>query len=233
MPETEQNETKPTKEETPQHTALEDKLEKLTQSTQSEMSASSQLAKLVSNPQIREILSAQQEGKVLRLVDGTDNSGLVPEVEGTSEPVDLDELSRSELGKYIAKKTIDSLVPLIDKRFKDVDNKIAPLRSSLEASEGVRLKSNIDEVSKKYPDFDKYKPQMVEINKQVNGTLPVEELYFIAKNRDGTLISQTGTQSEKPDAFGVMDTKPATGEYRGQKGFKRLLNEAADEAFSK
>ena len=219
---------------TPRDKAIEDKLEKLSKSvetTKSENIASQQLAKLVAIPLVREIMQAQQDGKDMKLVEV---SGLKEDIlnnEDSDDKVDLEELSRAELVKFTAKQTVKAIVPMIEKIKADISDSITPLRDSIVSSANSEMEKSISEVKKKYPDFDKHMEKMGDIHKKVAGSLNVEELYILSKFREGTLFKETGTDSEKPDSFGIPDSKPSSGEYRGHGGMKRLLDKAVDEVF--
>lgn len=223
-------------EETPQGKGIAEKLEELKKSVSSESSATAQLAKIVSDPTIRQYLEAQQQGKKAKLVLDAEESStkLVPDDgDDGDEEIDLEELSRAQLLKYFGKNVVKTIAPLIEKRFKDYEDKLKPIQDVVGETQRSQVSAAIEQTKKKYPDFDKYRDKMVEINNRVGGTLGPEDLYILAKKESGTLFKQTGTESERPDAFGVPETKQSSGKYRGHSGLQKLLEDGINSAFDK
>jgi len=227
---------KAAEDQTPQEKVVQDKLDKLSsdiKTSRGENEAVQQLAKLAANPLIRQILKAEEDGKTLKLVDAAESQSLLPKEDGDDTPVDLEELTRAELVKFTAKQTVKIIAPLFEKKISELSDSITPLRDSIMASASDKMADSIAEVKKRYPDFEDHRKAMSQIHSETRGGLSVEELYFMAKSRAGTLFTKTGSLSEKPDSFDVVDTKPATGKYRGIGGTKKLLDEAVDEVFDK
>lgn len=224
------------KNESAAESSLSAKLAELQQTVKGETAATGQLAKLVSDPNIRAYLEAQQQGKKAKFTIEEESTGkIIPEDDdsGKDEDVDLEELTRAQLVKYTAKQTVKALAPLIEKRFGDFEGKLKPIEAVVSKTQQNEVAASIEAARKKYPDWDKHREEMVKIHNEKGGSLDAEELYLLAKLRNGTLFKQTGTESERPDAFGTPEMKRPTGKYRGHAGMKKLLEEAVDETFDK
>lgn len=220
--------------ETPQESSMAEKLARLQSEVKSETSASSQLAKLVSDPDIRALLEAKQAGKKVKITDAEEAPKFqIPEDDkAPAEEVDWEELTRAQLVEHAEKramqKAVKILAPLIEKEIGSIKETLKPIQDSVTASQRTQVSSAIEDARKKFPDWDKYKEKMLTIHNQVGGTLGPVELYLLAKHQDGSLLRDTGTDSEKPDAFGVPELKKPSGKYRGHGGIERLLTEAIE-----
>lgn len=157
--------------------------------------AKGHLLQLLADPDIQSVLRAKRAGKAVTVAEAQEGQELETSANtDAEEPGDPNDPATQMLTK---------ISKLIDAKF---DKRFAPLQEQLESVSGIannvvseKVNSQVDAARKKYPDFDKFGKQMLEINKQMDGRLPVEEVYILAKQRSGTLrMMEQRTETERP-----------------------------------
>lgn len=197
------------------------------------MQANDMLQKLVSDPQIQEILKARQEGREVKLVDPKAKQNYLPGLDDDSssdqesDPADLDDLSPSELAKFIVKKVSASVGTVLKEQQKGVSEKLESFEKYIASAEGQKVKSEIEQVRSKHKDFEELRPKMAEIANQNTG-LSVEELYLLARTRSGMSLVPEQTETERPSsttARGPLVSRREKPLPPGRAGFAQALQE--------
>ena len=199
--------------------------EEATPAQQQATSSESQLlAQLVADPDIQLILQARNSGKQVKITTNDETS----ESESTPEE-DYTELE--EFGPD-AKKLVGLIDKKIGSRLDPVVEEVSLLKSLAATLQKREVTDQIAAVSKKHPDFDKYRKAMAEMSR-TEGTagLGVEELLLIAKNRAGDLsVTVPSTDSEKPTPTprrkGSLVKKETA--QSGRRHFQTVLADALD-----
>lgn len=122
-----------------------------------------------------------------------------PEPEPEFDP---DSASQKELVEYVTKKVAN----LVDQRVGEVDKQIK--RQEYE-SQYEKAQREVQEVMQKYPDFNHYRMDMVEVAKK-HPNVSAEEAYLLAKAKAGgrrpptprTFQKQPSTQQPRPNPQG-------------------------------
>jgi hypothetical protein len=189
------------------------------------------LAKLVADPDIRRILEARQRGEQVSVNVGDEpqQRQSTPDVE---DPEDFDMLDNQELANYLMKKMDRVLEEKVNQSIQGISQKVQSLEGYVQENETKSVKQQVAELREKYSDFDQYKDQMVELNRQ-NPNLTPEDLYFIAKKRSGHFDEPRPkeSESEKPTQSVTRPPKPDREEPlpQGKGGFDQMLGEALDD----
>ncbi len=194
---------------------LADRLSKLEEKGNKD---SATLAKMLSDPDVRALLEAKEQGKKFSLkMENQEAESKEPAI-----PADTDDTTRKvmeQVGAYVK-----DLIKPLESKLKNVDSYV-----STNAQE--RVKEEINAVREKYSDFDDYRQDMSAINKQ-NPGLSIEELYFLAKSRKRGSFAAENTDTEKPRkstakaAVSRKNDKP----IKNRKDFELLLDEVLDNA---
>jgi len=223
------NITKPAEvDKTKDKSSLEDEVENRLTKVEEKADEGKAIARLLSDPNVRAVLDARQEGRRVKVVD-FEESLKKTVIEDPDEKVDLDELTNEEFAKHMTKKLAHVVDTALDAKLKPVMNKVNDALSFAEEGRKTTVKTQIDKAKKKYDDFDDFQEQMVALNGQ-NPELTVEELYLVAKRREGG-SRKAKTASEKPTTTASRVGKKVerdTPLARGRQGFEQLLNEAQD-----
>lgn len=124
-----------------------------------------------------------------------------PDPQPQSEPepeFDPDTASQRELVEYVTKKVAN----LIDQRVGEVDRQVK--RQEYE-SQYEKAQREVQEAMKKYPDFNNYRMDMIEVAKR-HPSISAEEAYLLAKAKAGGMRSPTPRTGQKK-AF-TQQTRP-------------------------
>jgi len=208
--------------------SLQEKLAKL----EEKVDAGKDLARLMSDPQVREIIEARREGKMVRVVPLEEEEEKQEEDSPEEEDVDLEGMTTEEVAKFLSKRILKSVEGVIEKRVNPLKEELNYMKTYVQTSEQRNLRKQIEEVRKEFPDFDAYREDMIQLSKE-NPSLKVRELYVLAKVRRGDpLVTSDKIESEKPTS---SSARPAQRRQRtkalppGRKGFRELLQEATKE----
>jgi hypothetical protein len=197
-------------------------LEQLTQrSTESEA-----VARLAADPQVRQLLDLQSQGKKVRVLEDVepapeDNSSLLAKMDK------LDEMSNRELAQTLLEAIDQKLPGLIGKT---VEGRLAPIVGQMQGvaravtqTEQAKIQGQLEELKKVDPQLDALVPDMAKLNKEVGGTLSVKELWQIARARKGPVVPRRKVETERPSSGGGSSG-------RGSAGLEAAMNRALDRA---
>jgi len=173
--------------------AKEGEMKKTLEGISGKVKSQEDLVKLLSDPAVREVLAAREVG--LDVTVASKKPGETPELE--TEPPDLAQLDNRGLVEYMAKSVFPSALKIA---LKPVMESLAGVRGYVDSQEDATVLKQVDEARKKFPDFNDYKPDILEISR-ANSGLSVEELYYIARRRKGGNL-QVNPSSEKPSSPG-------------------------------
>lgn len=192
------------------------------------------IAKIVADPDVRQILEARQRGEQVTVQVGEpeQKQTATPEVE---DPEDFDMLDNRELADYTMKKTTSAVSSLVEQKLNEalekVMDKVQRLEGYVQTNETQTIRQQVSKLREKYSDFDDYRDVMVQINRE-NPSLSPEELYFVAKKRSGH-FEEPGPKasSEKPTNTSSRPSKPQREQPLppGRGGFDEMLGEALEE----
>lgn len=207
-----------------QESQIENALTKITNANQS----SETLAKLMSNPIIREVLTAQDRGeKDIHVVVGKK-----PPVAGENEESlerDFDNMTNEELVEAMVKQIAPMVGEIVDSKIAPIQQTVQQTSAFMQSNVNDSVQRQIEDVRGKYGDFESHRTEMAEISKQ-NPGLSIEELYLINKRRLRKPEEEV-TPTEKPSATSARpprkDRKVAL--PRGQAGWRQLLEESRPE----
>jgi hypothetical protein len=235
----ETDQTKGTQDKTPGSEAqdkIHDQLESLQQSVQN----TEQMGQLLADPQVRAYLEAKQQGiqGKFEMPEGNGQGTKIAE-RVPDEPSDWEELSNKELGDHITQSVLSRMGTVMDKHLSGLSQSVAGVEQYIKNSETVRSQEEVTRLRGKFKDFDKFRDPMVEIDTQVNGKLPFEELYGLAKLRAGSPIEPDKSfESERPDSGPARLAKRVKPEdekgpkLQGRKGFLQMLEQVDHSALS-
>ena len=194
-----------------------------------------QVAQLLADQDIQEVLRAKQRGEKVRVLGENEYQKSQTPEEPEAPPPDLDELSNKELAQYLVKTIVGELRKDVGKAIEESNQPLRAELSVLKTDREVRdtqsTRKQLDDVKKRYKDVEQYATPMVDVFK-TNPGLSVEELYWIAKSR--TVGTPPGggigpnPESERPaPAAAPPPIKLAKPASPGSSHFKSLL-EASD-----
>lgn len=181
--------------------------------------AQTALTQLLSDPEVAAVVRAKRAGKPVKVTEAVEAEASEEKEEGLESDSD------------------DPQVQLLDKVSKLFDAKLAkalePMQQRLEqvgsVAEEVTKRDVNDQIAttkKKYPDFDKYGKEVLELS-QANPALGVEQLYLLARHKKGNLrLMEQATASEKPTQQPRRQAKPGgtpPPRPQGRKGFGQIL----------
>jgi len=184
------------------------------------------LARLTADPDIRALLEARESGKAVRVVVGEEGE---KDKKADVKP-DLNEMSNTELAEYLKGALLEAIKPVVGDALKPMSGKLDLLEAARKADEQSRFSQEVSDVKKKYPDFEEYRGEMVELDKK-NPTLSAEQLYILARLEKGHGLPLDKTASEKPSSAPNRPERTITREIplpKGRPGFQQLLSEALD-----
>ena len=186
------------------------------------------LARILADPEVRAILEAKQRGEAVKVVSAVEK--VESKFPGFEADVDFEAMSNRQLAEATLGKFNSSLESLIASKLAPIKTVLQSLESYVGSSEARTVAQQVEEVKKKYLDFDSLLPEMRELN-QVNPGLSVEELYIISKSRkvgnDHANIASSERPSTNPRRV-PEEKKRITPLPKGNAGFDQLLSEALD-----
>lgn len=188
------------------------------------MDANQLLTGLLADPEVQSILTARRDGTKVSVVPDVvdDDTDSTVDDTTTQEQKDLEELDPD------IKRVLDHINKRIDQQVGPLTEELKALRSIASEYERQGIDEQIKKVSTKHKDFQKFQPQISKLVENVSG-LDVEELYILAKHREGELnLAEESTHSERPTATprASMTRERKEKVPQGAKGFKQLLGEA-------
>ena len=202
---------------------------------QSQDQSAQLLVQMVSDPQIQEILAARREGREIQVVaqqQQTQQTEEVKKVEDTQETFEK-QLELSDFDPDV-KKAIELLDQRISAKFGPLVDKVGALESVAAAYEQRAVGEQITAISKKHPDFEKYRKDMASLARNEGAGLGVEELLLLVKHRAGDLsLTDPSTESERPTptprrVTGERQTENSDQPQNRRKRFQIKLADALD-----
>jgi len=182
------------------------------------------VAKLLADPDVRELLEAKQRGEKVRLVMGEEPA----KIENSIDEADLEAMSNRELAGHILKSLSKNLDGVLVSKLEPLTKTLKNLESYIGNNEAKTVVQQIEEGRKKYSDFNDYVPAMQELNK-VNPGLSIEELYLISRKRKvGPEVAGLATERPTSSSTKVVEKKRDVPLPRGKAGFDILIGEALD-----
>ena len=179
---------------------------------------------IVANPEVRTILDAIDKGEAVRVIVGDEEVS-----EKAYDPETVEELDNKGLIDAAARRTVELLGGVLDKRLLPMQTDLSTLKDDKAEDEKKNAKKEVDQVLKKYPDFSTLAEEVIGLKKS-NPSLSIEELYVLARTRKGKgFPDPRSTESEK-----LTTTTPAPTKERktplpsGKKGFDQMLEEATE-----
>lgn len=191
------------------------------------------LARFASDPNMREVLNAQQQGKKFKIVYEGQEEGVPRQEQKVPEKVDWDSLSNTQLAEKLPEVISGPMKSFFEEHMKSATqpliDKIARLEQAQQSNEGEKITNQIKGVQKQYPDFDSYRTDMVALANQ-HPSLDAESLYILAKKKNGklnlsaampTATERPTSSSSKPQSFSKLETK-------GRRRFEDALSMVLD-----
>jgi len=200
------------------------KLEEL----ESKSKSNETLTMLMADPNIRAVLDAKQRGEKIKIVAESEDPQEEEEEEINWDEEDPDPKKLADFVLSKVNKTVSSQVAqAIEQAVKPLKDQLNGVSSHVSASEKEKLSQQIAQVKQKYPDFDGYVTDMVEINKATPGH-SVEELYILAKARKNggvKAFQPDRTETERPTSSASrVSGRGSRGKVpSGKAGFSEIL----------
>jgi len=210
---------------------IEEQIAQRLSQVETKVSETQALAKILADPEVRQVLEAKQRGEKVSLVVGDAEPPPKPVVplDDIEDTTDYDSLSNKDLAAHINKKMIKTIEAVVARSLDPVFNAVKNLGGLVQNNEAREVSQQIDRVKKKYPDFDNFIPDMQQLNKQ-NPGLSVEELYMISKIRKRPIedVKPANVATEKPTttSFRAKDSTKTKPIPPGNVGFSSILSEA-------
>lgn len=198
----------------------EEVVDESTQTDESGISDAALLAGIVSDPDVAAVLAAKRANKVVKV--STDEEEVEVETEDEGESTDGGE------GEEEHSDEVRQVIAVLKAQLKPVTERLENLEGVAQNYQRQAANVQINEVSSRYKDFEKYRKSMAELSESHPG-LGVEELYILAKHKaDDLVIVQPSTESERPTP--IPRTQPLTKEKRGsrhgRRGFQNIMADA-------
>tara|TARA_R100000306_G_C4377375_1_gene142556 strand:- start:1118 stop:1933 length:816 start_codon:yes stop_codon:yes gene_type:complete len=168
-----------------------------------------EVARLIAIPEVRDVLTALQDGKDVKVLTGVEagSGSQAPLPESAQAPPsmsaeDLDEMSNAQLTDHIVQSVGSSLSSnlkgIISEQLKPIEASIGRAESFIGRAETDSMQRQARELGAKYEDFNEYKDRMIELNTQ-NPSLNLEQLYHLAKLDAGSPVTPLkGMSTERP-----------------------------------
>lgn len=195
---------------------------------------------LLQDPEVLRIVQARQSGKDIKVMTTEElEAQRQANQQQEEEEVDYNEMDNSQLVEHILKKSSTVLANVVESKMKPILDKVGGVEGFVQESKQQQLRSQIEAARKKYTDFDDYRKKLVELNNE-HPTLGVEELYVLAKTREGKApalktdveAESRRSSSERPVTSGGRPSEKKERKEplpRGSSGFRQLLNESLED----
>lgn len=175
------------------------------------------LTQLLSDEDVAAVVRAKRAGKPVKVVDTVEEEPKEEE-EPEGDPEDPQVQLLGKVSKLFDAKLAKVLEPL--------QQRLEQVGSVAEEVTKRDVNDQIASTKKKYPDFDKYGKEVLELH-QANPSLQVEQLYLLARHKKGNLrLAEQTTATEKPTQQPRRQSKPGgtpPPRPQGRKGFGQIL----------
>ena len=197
-----------------------------------QVDAQRMLIGVVSDPEVAQILAARRDGRTVKIVD-VDTPDPEPEQKPTSLEIPSDTLDELDPG---IKTVVESIAKHIDSRLTPLTEQVNKLQGLADLMQQRTMDTQIGEISGKHKDFEKYRTEMARLSRAEGSGLAVEQLYVLAKLKDGGLnLTEPSTHSEKPTptprSRGAGQKKVDASSH-GRKAWNTLLADTLDRTLS-
>ena len=158
--------------------------------------------------------------------DGQERPSLSSLAESTD---DVDSLSNAELMKLVERGLVGTVEKVLGDTLAPLKEGQRKLEERHQASQEQEANSTIATLRAKYPDFDKFRDQMIGIDRQAGGSIPPERVYLLAKLEAGSPVKpnsslETETPTPSPSRHARRKEKDEDAPTRsGRRGFEDLL----------
>ncbi len=199
--------------------------------TAAQTEAQRMLVGIVSDPEVAQILAARRDGRAVKIVDVTET----PEPDPIPDKLEIPEDALDDLDPGI-KSVVESISKHIDARLTPLSAQVAKLQGLADQMQTKVVEDQIGTISGKHKDFEKYRTEMARLSRAEGSGLAVEQLYVLAKLKDGELnLTEPSPHSEKPTPTprrrGVGPKRE--GPQVGRKAWNATLADALDRSLEK
>ena len=173
---------------------LQEKLEKL----EGGDDVRHQLSDLISDPNIRAVMDANEKGEVVRIRVGEEDVKAEEKGSKIVNDRDMDEMTNSEMFHHLSNTFGSKIATILDVKMIPIGSRLKDLDSKEENERADRLRGDLTNARSKYKDFDELKDTILELNTN-DSSLSIDELYHLARLRTnkGPYI-EPDPSSEKP-----------------------------------
>lgn len=165
---------------------------------------------LLNDPDIAMVLSLKQQGRQVSVGERTN----------AQPPDEIDE-PLPDFSQLTATEAAAKMSEIVDKRAKKMYRQMsAPLHQKQEQLENLFNQQQYNEAvrtveatRRKYPDFDKFAPEITKLNQQFKGLATPEDLYLLVRARNGKpapAVEAQTTASERPTHSAARPPERAT-----------------------
>lgn len=137
---------------------------------------------LLQDPDIVRVLQAKQAGKKVRVMDEEEQQTRSTPEPAVEVPEDFDSISPAKLLELAERRAAERLAGTLDKKLEPLMQNLKVVNQRVQEEQVGRYQKQVEEAKQKFPDFNQFVPQMVELNKEYP-TLNAEELYLLTKAR--------------------------------------------------
>jgi len=210
---------------------IEKKLKTMNDDMNAKIDASAALARLMSDPQVRMVLDAQQKGIAID-IRPKGSEAQVPQPEVETNPIDVESLTQSQLADYIiktvSKATAKAVETQVSKVVEPINNQMSLVRSFVDASQRNGVVQQIEAAKGRYKDFEDYRPAMAKLSGE-NPALNIDQLYILAKAEvtRGT-PARENVDSERPTSISARPSRRVTPMANGRQGFQQSMSKALE-----
>lgn len=190
-----------------------------------EVGDSTAFAKVISIPEVRQLLLAKDEGKNVRVVVGDEVNNEEPVI----PEEDIDEMSNSQFLGLLEKKLPSLISGVVREEVKEDRELLRGLAGRTQDEMQKDINRQVKVVSQKYPDFKKYSDDVLQLSDE-HPNSSIEELYVLARMRKGDglppVVDKTDSERPTPSPArgGVRkERKTFTDVGSGSQGFKELV----------
>jgi len=224
-----------------QKKAQEDELSKRLEAVAEQAKKDSIAGRLLADPDIQSVVKLKNAGKKVTVSEGggvVDQARSKPAEDGQERPSlsslaestdDVDSLSNAELMKLVERGLVGTVEKVLGDTLAPLKEGQRKLEERHQASQEQEANSTIATLRAKYPDFDKFRDQMIGIDRQAGGSIPPERVYLLAKLEAGSPVKpnsslETETPTPSPSRHARRKEKDEDAPTRsGRRGFEDLL----------
>jgi len=202
----------------------EDEIISKLSSMESSLTEGRNTAKLLADPDVRQLLEAKQRGEKVKLSFGEDEPLF-------SSASNMEDMTNAQLADHVSKTLSRRVDLIVEKKLSPLIEQLKGLSEYVDSKEASSVDKQLKEARSKYSDFDSHLTSMKSLNK-ANPGLSIEELYLISKSRQAKDVPETPLQieSEKPSSTSARTKESAEKKpvKPGHGGFSELVSNALE-----